>query len=513
MKHCIKTLTLISIILSLFSCSVHKINPNPVIKLEVQPLDSIYIYYNEKSSLFRIGNEFIERTIFLDKKANRIYTTTFLNKSTQHNYINSLGEEFSFRINGTQISGITGNVIYKSHQIFSQVDAKGLELSFDVKLENIGTFSIRLLYEVYDHIPVIRKWIEIENKTGSSIAVDSVLMESIRLLPGIDFDIDIRDLSEYLRNKKFRGLSTVVFNTNLKEGFIIGNETPGILKYNDVYSKPGKIGIGMTQQGGQYVPQIQITPKEIFSSPGAFVFLFTGEPEQSKDRFEEFMFDYLLVNQSQKNSIQFENINPDINEAILIEKVKQTKNSGIDIFCISGNWTDRRGDWTYEKNPYIKNIAEYTHSLGMKFGLCIDLSVAETESIILDQHSQWTVKLKNGSDYEISDNKTKLMCLGSEYALYMAYEIDAIVKELNLDYIKLTGEILPIADKGGCFAVNHLHKTSLESLWYIYDGLFAIMKYLHVHNPNLIIDIDLDSYNPSGLIDYALLMNANINWQ
>jgi alpha-galactosidase len=296
----------------------------------------------------------------------------------------------------------------------------------------------------------------------------------------------------------------------LKEGLVIGNETPGILKYYDIYTKPGKIAVGVVPNGERYSPQIQLMPNEVFTNPAVFIFLFKDDLTQSKETLSTLISEYISETQALKYKVLFESVSNDTTESSLIEKAKQAKDSGADVFCLSGNWTDKRGDWTYEKIN-IKNVSEYVHSLGMKFGLCIDLAVAEPESIILTQHPRWVVKSKNGSDYDLSENNAKLMCLASEYDLYMAYEIDAIVKELNVDYIKLTGDMFPLADEGGCFAKDHLHNTSGESMWRIYDGLFAIIKYLHGQNWDLLVDVSLDKYN-MGLLDYALLKYANVQW-
>ena len=106
----------------------------------------------------------------------------------------------------------------------------------------------------------------------------------------------------------------------------------------------------------------------------------------------------------------------------------------------------------------------------------------------------------------------KMMCLGSEYAIHAAYEIDRLVEDLNLDYVKLTGHIIPDQEAGGCFAEDHVHRSSAESLWYIYEGLFALCAYLHSQHPDLIIDVSPESYHPGGTIDYSLLKHADIRW-
>jgi len=510
-RNIFKFFLIIPILLS-FACNEKKETTKPTVKIEIQPLDSVYVQYSEQSSSFRIGNELIERTVVVDKKSNHILTTTFTNKLSQHNYVNTLSEEFSFRMNGAQVSGITDNIEYISHNIISNGDIKGLELNLKAKLEGIGTLNFKLLYEVYSHLPVIRKWIEIENPTGSSITVDSIVPESLNLLPGLESDIEGHDLVEYLDNKNMAGLSPVVINTHLMEGFILGNETPGVLKYYNIYSKPGLIEVGMKPYSEPYAPEIQLAPGESFTSPAIFVFFFKGNPAESKAMFYELVSEYISLTNERSYSASFEEVSAETTETQVIEKMNRAKESGANVFCLSGNWTDKRGDWTYEKNAYIKNLSEKAHESGMKLGLCVDVAVAEPDSTVFIQYPQWTVKSKDGADYKVPDTQSKLMCLGSEYALYMAYEIDSLVKELNLDYVKLTGAIIPTADVGGCFAEGHLHRTSGESIWNIYDGLFALIMYLHGEHPGLIVDVSLESYNPPGSLDYALLKNADVNW-
>lgn len=512
MKTLLYSLFFIVLILSPFACYEKKEATRPDIKIEIQPIGSVYIQYSDQSNSFRIGNELIERAVSVDKKSNRVYTSAFINKLSQHNYVNSLSEEFSLRVNGTTVSGVTDNIEYVTHNILSGVNLKGLELTFHVKLEGVGTFNLRLLYEIYSHIPAIRKWIEIENPTGSSVTVDSIIPERLSLLPGLESDIEGHDLVEYSDNKNIGGLSPVIINTNLMEGFILGNEAPGVLKYYNIYSKPGQLAVGMKPINEPYALEIPLGPGETFTSPATFIFFFNGDLVESKAMLSEFISGYVSLTEERSNSVWFENTSPETTESQLADSISRAKGSGADVFCLDGNWTDKRGNWTYEKNTYIKNLSEQVHNAGMKFGLCVDVALAEPDSIVFTQHPQWVVKSKNGSDYAVPDTKTKLMCMGSEYALYMAYEIDSLVKELNLDYIKLTGAMIPTADVGGCFAEGHLHRTSGESLWNIYDGLFGFITYLRGENPNLIVNVSLESYNPPGALDYALLRYTDANW-
>jgi hypothetical protein len=501
----------IILILFLSACNEQKTPTKPIAKINVQPIDSVYIQYSENENIFRIGNGLIERTILIDKKSNHTFTTSFTNRLTKHNYISSLSEEFSLRINQTQVSGITENLEYIEYKIYSNGSTKGLELDFRAKSEIFGVLNIRLLYEISSNNPAIRKWIEVENITASSVTVDSVLVESLNLLPGIVDDISVHDLAEYLPNKNLLGLSPVIINSNLMEGLIIGNEIPGVLKYYDFYSKPNQLAVGMRKFGDSYAPMIQLEPGEVWTCPSVFIYFFAGDPHNTVENFLGFISENIIINKWQNYKIWFEDIPDETTEDSLKNKINQAKDAKADIFCLKGNWTDKRGNWTFDKKAYVKNINEYIHNSGMKFGLCIDFALAEPESFVLTQYPNLVLKPKGKSDYTVPDSNAKLMCLGSDYALFMAYEIDALVKELNLDYVQLTGTMIPPSDVGGCFADNHIHRTGGESLWSIYDGLYALISYLHGQHNDLIVDISPEYYYPPGGLDYAIIKYVDVN--
>jgi len=480
---------------------VHNILEKPELKLKVQPAQGTYIFYDSRKSTFRMGNEFIERRIFVDK--NRIYTTAFINKLSNNNYSKSPGEEMAFSANGEKISGVNGTLEFLGHDLSSNI----LEIRFSAKLET-GNLNIRIVYEIL-HKPIIHKWIEIENTGGSYITIDSIQVESLKLIPGAEYDLTI-----FNPQKNSKVLSPAVYDAHLSEGFFLGNEAPGILQYYDIYSSNGYVNIGLTPYQQDYGTEVQLAPNEKFTSPATFIFLFKGDPEGSVESLLEFVDEYISLPKIPEYKVWYES--PSNIQLQIYEHVQNAKESGSDVFCLREDWTDRRGDWTFEKNAYIPELSQYVHNSGMKFGLCIDLAIAETESQVLIQNPEWTVKAEDGSDYidpkyyELSSSNGRLMCLGSEYAVYMAYEIDELVRELGLDYVKLTGAMLPGAGTKGCHSKDHIHRSGAESWRSIYDGLFSIIRYLHSSHWDLIVDISLESYSPSGMMDYALLRNADM---
>lgn len=491
-------------LMALASCGGRSGKDAPVLKLEVEPLPGIHVQYDSRTSAFRIGNELIERRISINNERRLISTIAFTNKLSGRNYIRGLGEEFSFEANNVKLSGVTGDFEYVDHEIFGSGGVKSLVITLQAKRREIGILRVKLVYEIYSQMPVIRKWIEIRNPGGSSVTIDSIQVESLRLLPGAEYDLEVYTSS----TEDWAALSPIILDTRLMEGFLTGNEAPGALKYSDLYSDGKLVSIGMKPSS-----EIQLAPNEEFISPAVFFLFFKGEPDPAKETLAKFAAEYLTRSKTEPHSVWYENIVRDMTEAEARQKVQLAQESGADIFCLDGFWMDRRGDWMINEDANVEAFRDYARESGMKFGLSIDLAVADPASLVIVEYPQWAVKLANGSDYTISDGgAAKVMCLGSEYTLYIAREIEALVKELDLDYVRLAGPMIPDGEASGCFAQDHVHRSSAESLWYIYEGFFAICNHLHSQHPDLIVDVSARSYNPEGTIDYALLKYADVEW-
>lgn len=479
------------IFVAIISCAKPPNKEESDLKIRVAPLSGVYVHYDSGQNTFRIGNELIERRISVNPEKRIASTVAFINKVSRRNYTQLLGKEFSFRANGTELSGITGDFEYVGHEISGAGGMRTLAIDFRASREGIGLLMMKLFYEVYDKTPAIRKWFEIRNSGGSSINVDSILVEALSLAPGSKYNL------KFYKNK---ALSPVVFDAQLIEGFFLGNEAPGALKYYDLYSDNSSISIGMTQHFQEHPMEIQLAPGESFTSPPAFIFLFKGEPGTAKIPLREFVTKHITWSRDQEYSVWYEGA---IAESELQKKAKLAVGADADIFCLARKWMDKQGDWNILADANVKEIGKYIRSLDMKFGLSMKLAIADQDSQIIAEYPQLVVK----SEENTGDKK--MMCLGSDYSIHVAHQLSALAGELELDYIKLTGPMIPSA---GCSADEHLHRSRAESLWYIYDGFLTICRYLHSQHPGLIVDVSPESYSSDGKIDYALLKHADIKW-
>ena len=490
------------ILIAVASCGGRSGKDAPALKLEVKPLPGVRVQYDSRTSTFRIGNELIERRISINTERNFIYTAAFINKLSGRNYVRSLGEEFSFEANNVRLSGVSGDFEYVDHEISGAGGIKTLVISLQATREEIGILRVKLVYMIYSGMPIIRKWIEITNPGGSIVKIDSVQVEMLKPLPGLIYNLEVYAGS----------ISPTIFDTRLMEGYIVGNEAPGVTKYSDLYSDGNLVSIGMKPSSQKYATEIQLAPDEEFITPAVFFLFFRGESEPAKEILAKFTAEYLAWSKSDY-SVWYESIVGEVTEEEVHQKTQLAKQSEADIFCLDGFWMDKRGNWMIKEDARVETFRDHARELGMKFGLSVDVAIADPGSMVIVDYPNWIVKTADGSDYNISkDDAIKMMCLGSEYTLYIAGEIDALVNELNLDYVRLAGPIIPNGEANGCFAQDHVHRSSAESLWYIYEGLFAICNHLHSRNPDLIVDVSAQSYNPNGTIDYALLKYADVEW-
>ena len=63
-----------------------------------------------------------------------------------------------------------------------QPNGKKISFSYSSKLLALSGITVKVAYEIYDGLPVICKWVTIENKTSATIMVDRVVNEIIAMV-------------------------------------------------------------------------------------------------------------------------------------------------------------------------------------------------------------------------------------------------------------------------------------------------------------------------------------------
>ena len=151
------------------------------LRAQLQPLQRIGAYagFDLKTGILYIGNDSIERWLRLNQEAHRIQTIRYAWKPSGQSYIDRPSEEFRFRIGEIVFSGDSNLLTYNGYQIVQTMNGSKqvtVQFTYNSGAEAKPTFHLWVHYEIYPDLPVIRKWLTIQNLTDSAFFVEDVVI-------------------------------------------------------------------------------------------------------------------------------------------------------------------------------------------------------------------------------------------------------------------------------------------------------------------------------------------------
>lgn len=165
-----------------------------------------------------LDNGLVRRSFFLGEN---LACYDYFNQSTQQQLIRSVKPEARVTINGRvyQVGGLQGqkenaylkkewlknlrkgssDFVYQSFEIkpvepfvnwkantwlpkTKRLEGKRLKLSFVPQNQDLQGIKVQVNYEIYDNIPLIIKWVEVENQSAKTMYVDRVVNEILGLV-------------------------------------------------------------------------------------------------------------------------------------------------------------------------------------------------------------------------------------------------------------------------------------------------------------------------------------------
>ena len=143
------------------------------LRAQLQPLERIGTYagFDLKAGILYMGNDSIERWVRLNQGGHTVQTIRYAGKPLGQNYINRPSEEFRFRIGEIVFSGSRNLLTYDDYQIVQKIGGgKRVTVQFTYNSGEViqPTFHLWIHYEIYPDLPLIRKWLTIQNLTDSA---------------------------------------------------------------------------------------------------------------------------------------------------------------------------------------------------------------------------------------------------------------------------------------------------------------------------------------------------------
>lgn len=490
------------------------------LRAQLQPLERISTYagFDLKAGILYIGNHSIERWIRLDQDGHTVQTIRYARKPSGQRYIDRPSEEFRFRIGEIVFSGDSDLLTYNDYQILQTMGGSKrvtIQFTYNSGEEAKPTFYLWVHYEIYPDLPLIRKWLTIQNLTDSAFFVEEVVIESLPLFVGRKDSLQIwrcgiSEVAEEPLPTPWEGGTSEAFilvgDTGVDGGVVLGNESTGALKHYAVYSDRETVSIGLTPTTAINGTEIRVPPGQSVDSPKVWTMLVEGNLQAVIKKISQNALAYVPP-YSKDTALQTPEIRwitPETGWEMSIESIHPGDLIVLDY------------DWNIEDLQRVKQISQWVHEGGGKFG--IRLPIAEIHTAVLDRPEwrlapvpvfQWKAVPK-GQDAkeegEQGEEETRQLtthepgpvvyCVLSGYGYYFTQAVKALLEETEADTLILDRPILGSENSllKGCNALGHQHYTRAESIGVIYRWLFAFADHLHREYPALQLGITASAY-------------------
>ena len=346
-----------------------------------------YAGFDSARGVLYLGNSKIERRFRLNADGNVPQTSHNFHKPSRRNHVSAPCGEFAFRIGKIVFTANTNTLKYKSHKIRQSI-AESKHLTVDLEYSGATEGSIcfvKIHYEVYSNLPLIRKWITFENLTDTAFFVEDVVIESLSL--PAESTAQLRAIGIHPALPVDSQLVIVVHDAENDGGIIVGNEAPGILKHHSFSSGDTGIEVGLSPTSAINGFEIRVPPNTLVSTPKIWTMLFEG--------------DYSAVSESLKHVLDPRLVS--VEEAVAqIPPITWTKRPS-DGKMPAGDFTVADYDWNGDDLSALQRLAEQAHEEGRKFG--IRLPIAEVAVRFLNRRA-WRLFPIAGFGSVATENET-----------------------------------------------------------------------------------------------------------
>ena len=445
-------------------------------------------------------------------------------------------DEFRLLVDGKAVTSAAG---WRLLKIAPARDALGGTGATVALLSLDGRLAVDIEYLLYPGLPLIRKRISVGNRTRARMRIESVEVERFEMeeyWPSTMGWI----YSDYGRRKSlapFTGTRqdalVALHNPDWKEGIVIGNEAPGVLKHIAAFDGNRALVAGLTPRGQPYAFRRYVAPGRSWQSPQIFSVVYANAPSFESilntvvpDFVRRHLGTRLAANPHRPVFVYntWEPFQTKIDEALLLELVDAAAAAGAQEFVIDDGWQDINGDWGVDRVKFPRGLGpviERVRQRGMKPGLWVSVGSAERQSKVFRAHPEWFVHNRDGKldslhlDSWAGDKLTA--CFSTGWREYIRGVLAGLVREHGLNYLKLDFAVVTSPyvfnhAKSGCYARGHGHADQPESLATNYQGMWDLFDALHRDFPALFIDCTFEAMGGMQLIDYAMLRHAEGAW-
>jgi alpha-galactosidase len=487
-----------------------------------------------------LDNGVVRRIFLLDTLNSGLICKSYSPENSSNEFLSAGSADFCFEADGKPFTGLDRWKVESVKMVTDGNEGSGAMVTLDYPESKI---RISITYMLYPKLPVIRKKISFLNRGVKDIKLEALDIEDLNF-GNTAVGIDCWVMHDYARQKslgQFTGNCydpvVIVHEVSKHRGFVLGNESPGVMKRTTAFLKPNQVTAGLTHPDQNFGFRKWLRPGEPWESP----WVFTAIYENSDDPYavlngavNDFVRRHMGIRLSkipEKPVFVYNTWEPflhNINDKMIRELADAAAECGIEEFIIDDGWQDSYGDWGINKQKFpdgLKPVFDYIKSKGMKPGVWISLGAAESKSNVYKNHPEWLVRKADGSPISLHSDSDKMydwetysMCMTTGWYDYIKGVILRLVKEYGLEYIKgdfavVTGAYTSDKTRSGCCATDHpMHRDRNESMLEMYRRTWQLFDDLHKEAPGLFIDCTFETMGAQQLIDLDMCKHAEGNW-
>lgn len=387
----------------------------------------VFIQADEENGLVSLGNEKFRRVFRIDEVNHAFYTNSFKNELSGVDWCRPGSDEFAVAVDDQLVTaGASSKMFrYASHHVRTATAADGPK-TLQVDLDGMNgtaaaSLRVRLFYQIYPHLAVVRKWLEIENLGRRERKLSGLEWERVNLAAGWNPKAVVySDYGHTMKPVPFLGgpedPAVLLYFWDKAEGLVVGNEAPSVMKRTMVTGDDSRVSIAMNSDGSDLPFRKYLKPGEVFQSPKGFIVLYHGETWQNafEGDFAAFVRQYLGVKLFERPRppmfvySPYVPFNADFSETLYTQLIDAAADSGVDCFQVTWAWSDdiepQRG--TTAQGDYLPSPAKFPNGLkpvidhikarGMKPCLYFSLANADRRGRVFKSHPEWAMLNKNG---------------------------------------------------------------------------------------------------------------------
>ncbi len=227
-----------------------------------------------------------------------------------------------------------------------------------------------------------------------------------------------------------------------------------------------------------------LNPGDEFQIPPAFLGVYRGDWDEPGFRTQRFVEDVLAKPSPDKTRFPYVvwdswGYGEDIDERLLRRNAEIAARIGVELFIVDLGWARDIGDWREDPSKFpsgLRNLSDYVHSLGMKFGLHVAPADVAADSEVAALHPDWLAT----ETFEYFGAKP--LCLSHKPAQqWIVNQVLGVIDRYGVDWILQDGEHMIKR----CTRSGHTHDPLDSNYSNSMDGLNQVLDQVQRARPGV----------------------------